>query len=692
MSSSRHTRIASRSCRFKFSFPFPGPCRADLAALGDEDHVVVRLVAVHEMAEALHDLRIVDRLLPFAFVGVDQLLHVGFELGAYPKRVLAYDLAHVVDAPFEVLQPHAGALQPVAGADVEHQEAVDVLDEGPVVEVRGEEVRVARFHAAVAAHVQIPALLSGNDAHVLALRLGALARAARDRHLHLVRRADAAVAVLDVDRHRDRILDSVTAPGAADARFHGAQRLAVGVAGLEARGDQILPDQRQLLHARAEQVDALGAGNLRIQAVFPRHLAEHDQLLGRDFATGNPRDDRIRAVLLQIGEEVVVRVLQRRVPGLQDHLVPARGEDRREGGLADVAAAAPAVLGDDGVEAHKLAHAYKVEQLLARVVEVLAQMVLHVDAALSQLAVQNLFYERAAAAAGGAGFGRLLQRAEARAACGDRIAQPALAHVVAGADGGRRRQQVHPEALLRAFARRQDQVFGVLGQRQGVQRHLQETAVFVGVADQDRAEQVLAVAGDHEPLVDTRRLVGIDVVKGVQRRAVRVADRTYIHAHELELGAHVGAEELRALLARHVPRGDLRHLVARRNQPIDAAVPLRALAESVDVPVAGLAMIIHHDAAALADRKSGCPSEPITRANARGEHGDVRFQRGAVGEQQLVAASGAADDLLRLPGNVYRYAQCFDLTAQQPPARVVELHGHQTRCKLHHMSLQAKIV
>src|SRR5712691_2265011 len=99
MSSRRHTRIASRSCRFKFSFPFPGPRRPDLAALSDEHHVLVRVVAVHEMAEALHDLRIVDRLLPFAFVGVDQLLHVGFELGADPKRVLAHDLAHVVDAP-----------------------------------------------------------------------------------------------------------------------------------------------------------------------------------------------------------------------------------------------------------------------------------------------------------------------------------------------------------------------------------------------------------------------------------------------------------------------------------------------------------------------------------------------------------------------------------------------------------------
>src|SRR5712692_1399849 len=112
---------------------------------------------------------------------------------------------------------------------------------------------MARLHAAVAAHVQVPALLRGNDADVLALRLRAFARAAGHRHLQLVRRADAAVAVLDVDRHRDRVLNAVAAPGAADARFHGTQRFSVGVTGLEAGVDQVPPDERQLLDARAEE-------------------------------------------------------------------------------------------------------------------------------------------------------------------------------------------------------------------------------------------------------------------------------------------------------------------------------------------------------------------------------------------------------------------------------------------------------
>jgi len=81
-----------------------------------------------------------------------------------------------------------------------------------------------------------------------------------------------------------------------------AQRLAVGVAGLEARGDQILPDQRQLLHARAEQVDALGAV---IFVYRPYFLATSPSTISSPGAISPPgtrRDDRIRAVLLQVGE------------------------------------------------------------------------------------------------------------------------------------------------------------------------------------------------------------------------------------------------------------------------------------------------------------------------------------------------------------------------------------------------------
>src|SRR5581483_12291801 len=271
--------------------------RPDLAALGDEDDAGVGRVAVHEVPEALHDLRRLDGLLPFAFVAFDVPRHVGLELRADAERVLADHLAQVLDAALEVLEPDAGALQAVRGADVEHQEPVGEGDQRLVVEVPGEELRVARLHAAVAADVEVPALLRGDDADVLALRLGAFARAARHGHLQLVRGAQAAVAGLQADRHRDRVLHPVAAPGRADAGLHRAQRLAVGVARLEAGIHELAPDRRQLLDARAEEVDALRAGDLRVEAELLRHAAEDQQLLRRDLAARHARHDRVRAVL-----------------------------------------------------------------------------------------------------------------------------------------------------------------------------------------------------------------------------------------------------------------------------------------------------------------------------------------------------------------------------------------------------------
>src|SRR6185312_16606351 len=107
-----------------------------------------------------------------------------------------------------------------------------------------DELRVLRLHAAVAADVEVVALLRRDDAEVLALRLGALARAARHRRLQLVRRAQPLVAVLERDGERHRVLHAVAAPGRADARLDRAQRLSVGVARLEAGVDELAPDER----------------------------------------------------------------------------------------------------------------------------------------------------------------------------------------------------------------------------------------------------------------------------------------------------------------------------------------------------------------------------------------------------------------------------------------------------------------
>src|SRR5207237_10292131 len=125
---------------------------------------------------------------------------------------------------------------------VEHEEAVEIPDEGLFVEIRGEELRVLGLHSPVATEVEVVALLGGDDAEVLALRLGALARAPGNRRFELVWRAQALVAVLQLDGHGDGVLHAEAAPRAAHARLHGAQGLAVGMARLEASGDQLAPD------------------------------------------------------------------------------------------------------------------------------------------------------------------------------------------------------------------------------------------------------------------------------------------------------------------------------------------------------------------------------------------------------------------------------------------------------------------
>src|SRR5690606_4354612 len=146
-----------------------------------------------------------------------------------------------------------------------------------------------------------------------------------------------------------RVLHAEAAPGRADAALHGAHRLAVRVTALEAGVDQRLPDVRKLLDARAEQVDALPAGDLAVEIEALRDLAEHDQLVGRDLAARDARHDRVRAAALDVGEEAVVGVLDRRV--LEHEVVPGAGEDRRDRRPADLAARAVAMAREQRLEA-----------------------------------------------------------------------------------------------------------------------------------------------------------------------------------------------------------------------------------------------------------------------------------------------------------------------------------------------------
>jgi len=144
------------------------------------------------------------------------------------------------------------------------------------------------------------------------------------------------------------------------------------------------------MNLSAEQIDALSAGDLGVEAVFLRNRADRDELVGRDFAAWHARHDGIGSVFLHVCEEVVVRILQHCLVALQHELVPARGEDRGDDWFADVAAEAAAVLRQRVAEGLELADADEVEELLPRVREVLAQVVGDRDATGCELGLEEL--------------------------------------------------------------------------------------------------------------------------------------------------------------------------------------------------------------------------------------------------------------------------------------------------------------
>ncbi len=173
----------------------------------------------------------------------------------------------VVEAALQVLQPARRALQPVGGAHVEHQEAVDVADQRVAIEVAGQQVRMARLHAAIAAHVKVPALSPWRSCPRPCSAPRRIRGCSRTPRTSACAANAVLVAVLELDGETDGILHAVAAPGGAHAALHRAQRLAIGVSGFEARRDQFAPDRRQLVDLRTEQVDALPAGDLGVQPV-----------------------------------------------------------------------------------------------------------------------------------------------------------------------------------------------------------------------------------------------------------------------------------------------------------------------------------------------------------------------------------------------------------------------------------------
>ena len=551
------------------------------------------------MFEARLRRRGVDGFRPLADHRFAQAGHFCFQMLVQAQLVVDDHRFEVVDAAFQIIEPGGGTGQLIGGADVEHHEAVEILNQRVAIEIRRQQVRMARLHPAVTADVQVPAFLGGDNAHVFTLRFGTFTGTARDAELHFVRGTDAFVAVFQLHAEAHAVADAVAAPGAAHAGFCHAQRLGVRVAGFEACFNQLAPDFRQVVLLRAKQADALGTGDFGVQVEFARDAAHGHQPFRRDFAPGRTRNHGVSAVFLNVREEIVVGVLQRRMLGLEHVLVPAGGQQRADGRFTYFTAVALAVLRQQLVEGLDAFHADQVVQLLTRVSKVLAQVVVDFDALFRQLGVQHLGHQRNTAAAAGTGFGFRLQRRHGVAAFIDGGDEHAFGDVEAGANLGAVRQFIHADGRFAAGGvRREDQRVRVFRQLDGVQHQLEQVAEVAGVPHQHRAEQGFIVLADDKAFIDLFAFVEINVAAGVRGAAMRIANAAHVHAQQLQLGAHVCAGE-GVFAAEDMVHGDLRHFIARRHQTVHAVVPAGAFADGVDIRVGGLAGVVNHDPAAL---------------------------------------------------------------------------------------------
>jgi hypothetical protein len=107
-----------------------------------------------------------------------------------------------------------------------------------------QELRDLGLDAAVAGDIDLVAGIDADHADVLDAGLGAVARAAGHRELDLVRRVHVEQHLLQLDAHVHRELRAEAAVLGADAGLHGADRLAVGVAGDHAGGVEVGPHLR----------------------------------------------------------------------------------------------------------------------------------------------------------------------------------------------------------------------------------------------------------------------------------------------------------------------------------------------------------------------------------------------------------------------------------------------------------------
>ncbi len=261
-----------------------------------------------------------------------------------------------------------------------------------------------RFAGGAADH-HLPASFLADQADILDRRLGAVARAADDAHLELVRREQILQTPFQFDAGAGGILHAEAAELGAHAGLHHAHALGVGLAGRHA---EIRPDLRQIGLLDAEQIDALAAGDLHHRhVVLVRDVGDAAQFVGRGHAAAHARDHGKRAVLLNVGVDAVVDEARRAV--LFVIAAPQHVEHVAQRRLADFAALAVAVDVEHFLHRLQLLRAHDVAQLLLRERHAGAEYFLRLFLEIRRDRSQQLLAQAGATSAAGGGARALLQ-------------------------------------------------------------------------------------------------------------------------------------------------------------------------------------------------------------------------------------------------------------------------------------------
>src|SRR5690606_20706745 len=543
----------------------------------------------------------------------------------------------------DVVQAHAldvvhRAVEVVRLLAVELQEGAGVFLHFLRRAYLAQEARDLGADAAIAADVDLPARIHGDDAHVLDPALGAVARATGDRELDLVRAPHVGQHRFQFDPHPGAVLGAEAAELAAHAGLHRADRLAVGVAGLHA---QVAPDIDQVLLLHSQQVDALAAGDLdHAHLVLLGHVGDAAQLRRTGHAALHLRHHREGAVLLDVGvgalvDEAALGVVDRLARPGREHVVV----DRRAAGGAAVGPTpfhegvglgvadqvvvadrlADLAVGAVGAAAHRLG--------LRRLLEIRAQAV-H----------QDLFDQAGARAAGTRRLGVLLHLVHGeQALLAHRLDDRALAHAVAAADlvgiGHGRGAVLAAGAGVAQRGLAEGERVAAVADRHPVLDLPEVPGAVAGIAVEAGAHQ-LVVADDQLLVQPAGRIAEHDLLGAVA--AHELAGREQVDAGDLELGRDRRAAIDADAVGGQVVGADLGLLEQRRHQAIGDAAVRGAFADRVHARVEGLQRIVDHDAAVAVDARL---------LRQRGVGADAGRHHHQVGRDLAAVGEAHADDL-----------------------------------------------